>query len=51
MVRDVVIGAAMKSTLTSIKMARENVDKTSERLATGLRVNSALDQPQNFFQA
>lgn len=51
MTRDVVIGAAMKSTLTSIKMARENVDKTSERLASGLRVNSALDQPRNFFQS
>lgn len=41
----------MKSTLTSIQRAREDVDKTSERLATGKRVNSALDQPQNFFQA
>jgi len=51
MVRDVVIGAAVKSTLTSIKMARENVDKASERLATGLRVSRATDNPQNFFQS
>lgn len=51
MVREVVIGAAMKSTLTSIQRAREAVDQTSERLATGLRVNSVLDQPSNFFQA
>ena len=51
MVREVVIGATMKSTLTSIQRTRENLDRTSERLATGLRVNSALDQPQNFFQA
>ncbi len=51
MVRDVVIGAAVKSTLTSIQRAREDVDRTSERLATGLRVNHATDQPQNFFQA
>ena len=51
MVRDVVIGAAMKSTLTSIRMARENVDQASERLASGLRVNRALDNARNFFQA
>jgi len=51
MVRDVVIGAAVKSTLTSIQRAREDLDRTSERLATGLRVNRATDQPQNFFQA
>ena len=51
MVRDVVIGAAVKSTLTSIQRNRENLDRTSERLATGLKVNRATDQPQNFFQA
>ncbi len=51
MVREVVIGAAMKSTLTSIQRAREDVEKTSLRLSTGLKVNSALDQPRNFFQA
>lgn len=51
MVRDVVIGAAMKSTLTSIQRACEAVETTSERLATGRRVNSVLDQPSSFFQA
>jgi len=51
MVRDVVAGATIKSTLTSIQRSRENLDRTSERLATGLKVNSPLDQPQNFFQA
>jgi flagellin-like hook-associated protein FlgL len=51
MVRNVVIGAAIKSTLTSIQRTREGLDRTSLRLATGLKVNSALDQPQNFFQA
>lgn len=48
---DIVIGATMKSTITSIQRARENVDRASERLATGKKVNSALDQPQNFFTA
>jgi flagellin-like hook-associated protein FlgL len=51
MVRDVVPGAAIKSTLTSIQRSREALDRTSERLATGLRVNRAIDQPQNFFSA
>ena len=51
MVRDVVIGATIKSTLTSIQRTRESLDRTSERLATGLRVNRPIDQPQNFFQA
>ena len=48
---DIVVGATIKSTLTSIQRARENVDRTSERLATGKKVNRPLDQPQNFFQA
>ncbi len=51
MVREVVVGAAIKSTLTSIQRSRERLDATSERLATGLKVNRPIDQPQNFFQA
>ncbi|MEM6812485.1 MAG: LamG-like jellyroll fold domain-containing protein [Pseudomonadota bacterium] len=49
--RDVVVGAAMKSTLTSIRLSRESLDNTSARLASGNRVNTALDNPRNFFQA
>ena len=48
---DIVVGATVKSTLTSIQRSRENLERTSERLATGKRVNRATDQPQNFFQA
>lgn len=51
MVNDIVVGATVKSTLTSIRKAREDVDQTSLRLATGRRVNSALDQPTNFFKS
>lgn len=51
MVDRIVLGATVKSTLTSIQRTRESADQTSLRLATGKRVNSALDQPQNFFQA
>ncbi len=48
---DIVVGATVKSTLTSIQRARENLDRTSLRLATGKEVNSPIDQPQNFFQS
>lgn len=51
MVDSIIPGAALKSTLLSIQRAREQVDRTSERLASGLRVNRATDQPQNFFRA
>ena len=51
MVNNIILGAAVKSTLTSIQKSRESVDKTAERLATGLKVNRATDQPQNFFRA
>lgn len=37
--------------LTAIKRAQRAVDETSLRLATGLKVNSALDNPQNFFES
>lgn len=51
MVNDIVIGATVKSTLTSIQRSREALDRTSERIATGKRVNRPTDQPQNFFTA
>lgn len=51
MVNDIVLGRAQLSTLTSIRQARADVDRTSERLATGLDVNRPTDQPQNFFTA
>ena len=48
---DIVVGATVKSTLTSIQRAREDLDRTSLRLSTGKKVNAATDQPQNFFTA
>ena len=51
MVNDIIIGATVKSTLTSIQRSREALDRTSERIATGKRVNRPTDQPQNFFTA
>lgn len=43
------LSAAQFSNLLAIRKAAQNIDATSLRLATGRRVNSALDNPQNFF--
>ena len=48
---DIVLGTALRSTLGSISRTQETIDIITERLATGLKVNTALDQPQNFFTA
>lgn len=51
MVTNVVLGSALKSTLLSINRTQNAIDDITQRLATGLKVNSAIDQPQNFFTA
>lgn len=48
---DVVLGAAMRSNLLSLQNTQRSIDATQLRLATGKKVNSALDNPQSFFQA
>lgn len=48
---DVVLGSAMRTNLLSLQNTQRLIDKTQERLATGLKVNSALDNAQNFFAA
>ena len=48
---DVVLSAALRNNLLSLQNTQRNIDTTQLRLATGLRVNSALDNPQNFFTA
>ena len=48
---DIVLSAALRSNLLSLQNTQRNIDVTQLRLATGLRVNSALDGPQNFFTA
>ena len=49
MTSDVVLGNALKGTLRSINRTQDTIDDITQRLASGLKVNSALDQPQNFF--
>ncbi len=48
---DIVLSSALRNNLLSLQSTQRNIDTTQLRLATGLRVNSALDNPQNFFQA
>ncbi len=51
MVNDVILGTAVRNTVTSINRTQAAFDQTSLRLATGLKVNSALDNPSSFFTA
>lgn len=46
---DVVLTAALRNNLLSLQNTQKSIDGTQLRLATGLKVNSALDNPQNFF--
>ncbi len=46
-----VLPPILRNTLLAINAAQRGIDKTTLRLATGLKVNSALDNPQNYFNA
>jgi flagellin len=48
---DVSLSKAVRSNLLSLKGTAEMMAKTQERLSTGNKVNSALDNPTNFFTA
>lgn len=48
---DIVLSSALRNNLLSLQNTQRNIDVTQLRLATGLKVNSALDNPQNFFTA
>ncbi len=48
---DVVLTSALRTNLLSLQNTQRLIDNTQLRLATGLKVNSALDSPQNFFAA
>jgi flagellin-like hook-associated protein FlgL len=51
MSNDVVLTAALRSNLNSLQKTQSLIDETQFKLATGRKVNSALDNPQNFFSA
>ncbi len=48
---DIVLSSALRSNLTSIQNTSKLLAQTQERLSTGLRVNSAIDNPTSFFTA
>jgi flagellin-like hook-associated protein FlgL len=48
---DVTLTASMRNNLVSLQNTQVLLSQTQERLATGLKVNSALDNPVNYFAA
>ena len=48
---DISLSKAVRSNLLSLQNTSAMMSKTQERLATGNKVNSALDNPTNFFTA
>lgn len=48
---NIILGAALRGTLLSVNRTQDTIDTITERLASGLKVNSALDDPKNFFTA
>jgi flagellin len=48
---DINLSKAVRSNLLSLQNTATMMGKTQERLATGLKVNSAMDNPTNFFTA
>lgn len=48
-ISDVSLTAGMRSNLLQLQNTSKLIDRTQERLSTGRKVNSALDNPTNFF--
>ncbi len=48
---DIVLSSALRSNLTSLQNTASLLSQTQERLSTGLKVNSAIDNPTAFFTA
>ena len=48
---DIVLSAGVRSNLLQLKKTSDLISNTQTKLATGKRVNSALDNPINFFTA
>src|SRR5690554_5491620 len=48
---DIVLSAGVRSNLLNLQQTANLINQTQTRLSTGKRVNSALDNPNNFFTA
>ena len=46
---DISLNAGIRSNLLSLQKSTELFNRTTERLASGKKVNSAIDNPTNFF--
>ena len=51
MANDVTLSKGVRSNLLSLQQTAEMMSRVQERLSTGKKVNSALDNPVNFFTA
>ena len=48
---DITLTASMRSNLLSLKNTTDLMGMTQERLSTGLKVNSAIDNPSSYYTA
>ena len=51
MVNDISLTASMRSNLLSLQNTQSLMDRTQERLSTGKKVNSAIDNPSSYYTA
>lgn len=51
MTNPIILNSAMRMNLLALQGTQHFIDRTTLRLATGLKVSSALGNPQNFFAA
>lgn len=50
-ISDITLGTGMRDNLASLQLTSALMARTTERLATGLKVNTAVDDPTAFFAA
>ena len=48
---DISLTASMRSNLLSLQNTQDLMDMTQERLSTGKKVNSAIDNPSSYYTA
>ncbi len=51
MAMDITLTSGMRANLYSLQTTQQLMERTSDRMATGKKVNSALDDPVNYFAA
>ena len=49
MVSEVILSAGIRSTLNALRIASTNLDLTTKRISSGLKVSGPLDSPTAFF--